>query len=774
MIFDRFSTFFALLILFAAALQKPTLAIKKSYIVYLGAHNHGPDVTTADYQHVEDSHTELLSSFLGSERKARDSMFYSYKRNINGFAALLEEEEAAEIAKHPNVVSVVESKGRKLHTTHSWDFLGLEKDGGFVSPSSIWEKARYGEDTIIATLDTGIWPESKSFSDDGIGPIPSEWKGICQFEGNKRHLCNRKLIGARYYNKAYQASIGKPLNSSFHNARDSEGHGTHTLSTAAGSFVPSASVFGVGNGTSKGGSPRARAASYKVCWPPIDDGECFDADIIKAFDVAIDDGVDVLSVSLGGSPDDYLNDGIAIASFHAVRRGVSVVASAGNDGPSPGTVSNVAPWIITVGASTIDREFDADLKLRNGRVLKGTSVSKPLPENKFYPLIRAADAKAANATEADVLLCKPDTLDTKKARGKIVVCLRGENARVEKGVVAARAGAVGMILCNDESNGDEVLSDPHFLPATHIGYEDGRTLFAYLNSTKYPQGLINAPKAQLNTKPAPFMAAFSSRGPNTITPEILKPDIAAPGVDIIASYTEATSPTELDFDHRRTPFTVMSGTSMSCPHVSGVVGLLKTLHPDWSPAAIRSAIMTTARTRDNTGKPLSDSSHEKAKPFAYGSGHIRPNRAQDPGLVYDLTVNDYLDFLCGLGYNETKLAHFTTSHYDCPTDYSVLDFNNPSITVPKVNGSVTVARKVKNVGRPGKYTASIRHPPGFRASVEPNVLEFEKIGEEKVFRVTIKATKEGVKRGYSFGELLWSDGRHFVRSPIVANHNSSY
>ncbi|CAA0818068.1 Subtilisin-like protease SBT5.4 [Striga hermonthica] len=712
MILSKFSSLLALLLILVVAFQEPALALKKSYIVYLGAHNHGPDVTAADYQRVEDSHTELLTSFLGSEQKARDSMFYSYKRNINGFAALLEEEEAAEIAKHPNVVSVLENQDRELHTTHSWEFLGLEKDG-FVSPSSLWEKARYGEDTIIATLDTGIWPESKSFSDDGIGPIPSKWKGICQFEGHKQHLCNRKLIGARYYNKGFEADLGTPLNTSFQNARDLEGHGTHTLSTAAGSFVPSASVFGVGNGTSKGGSPRARAAVYKVCW---DGGHCYDADTMKAFDVAIDDGVDVLSVSLGGADNDYFSDAIAIASFHAVRRGVSVVASAGNSGPNPGTVSNVAPWIITVGASTLDREFDADLKLTNGRVLKGRSISRPLPENKFYPLISGADAKAANATEADAHLCKPDTLDTKKARGKIVVCLRGDNGRVEKGVVAARAGAVGMILCNDVSTGDEILSDPHFLPATHIGYEDARNLVAYLLSTKYPQGVITTPKVLMNTKPAPFMAAFSSRGPNTITPEILKPDITAPGVDIIASYTEGTSPSELDFDHRRTPFTVMSGTSMSCPHVSGVVGLLKTLYPDWSPAAIRSAIMTTARTRDNTGKPLSDSSHEKATPFAYGSGHIRPNRAQDPGLVYDVTV--------------------------------------------------------KNVGRPGKYTSRIRHPPGFTVSVEPNVLEFKKTGEEKVFRVTIKANRS-VKSGYSFGELLWSDGRHYVRSPIVANLNSS-
>ncbi|CAA0818073.1 Subtilisin-like protease SBT5.4 [Striga hermonthica] len=155
MILSKFSSVLALLLILLVAFHEPALALKKPYIVYLGAHNHGPDVTTADYQRVEDSHTELLTSFLGSEQKARDSMFYSYKRHINGFAALLEEEEAAEIAKHPNVVSVLENQERELHTTHSWEFLGLEKDG-FVSPSSLWEKARYGEDTIVATLDTGI------------------------------------------------------------------------------------------------------------------------------------------------------------------------------------------------------------------------------------------------------------------------------------------------------------------------------------------------------------------------------------------------------------------------------------------------------------------------------------------------------------------------------------------------------------------------------------------------------------------------------------------
>ncbi|KAL6544170.1 hypothetical protein OROGR_010667 [Orobanche gracilis] len=713
------------------------------------------------------------------------------------FAALLEEEEAAQIAKHPDVVSVLPNQGRKLHTTHSWDFLMLERDG-LVRRSSLMEKAKYGKNTIIANLDTGVWPESKSFGDNGFGPIPSKWKGSCEFEGHKKHLCTSKLIGARFFNKGYAAVVGK-LNSSYSTTRDEDGHGTHTLSTAAGNPISGASVFGVGNGTTTGGSPGARVSAYRVCWPRIDDNDCFNANIMKGFDAAISDGVDVLSVSLGGQPQDYFDDGLAIASFHAIRKGIVVVASAGNSGPGAGTVSNLAPWLITVGASTTDRIFTTNVVLKNGHILSGTSLSKPLPETNYYPLITGALAKAANASAGDAfnpdmekayifevagygdsireciafrILCKENTLNPNMVKGKIVICLRGQNARVEKGVVAARAGAAGMILCNDESSGNDVSADPHFLPAAHINYENGLTLFAYVNNTKNPEGSITPPKAEINAKPAPFMAAFSSRGPNIITPEILKPDITAPGVDIIASYSGAKSPTSLAFDHRKTPFNVLSGTSMSCAHVSGVVGLLKTLYPDWSPAAIKSAIMTTARTRNNTANPMVDADGNKATPYEYGSGHIRSNRAMDPGLVYDLTVDDYLDFLCGLGYNQTTIGQFSNSHHDCPTNYSVLNFNYPSITVPRLSGSVTVTRKLKNVGPPSKYASRVRRLSGFSVSVEPNVVKFKKIAEEKVFKLTIKSVGSPERSGYSFGELLWSDGKHYVRSPIVAATSS--
>ncbi|KAF2289000.1 hypothetical protein GH714_023684 [Hevea brasiliensis] len=445
-----------------------------SYVVYLGAHSDGQELTSIDQNLVSDSHYDFLGSFLGSREFAQDAIFYSYTRNINGFAATIEDEVAAQIAKHPKVVSVFLNTGKKLHTTHSWSFLGLEQNG-VVPSNSIWKKARYGEDIIIGNLDTGVWPESKSFSDEGLGPIPSKWKGICQ----------------------------------------------------------------------NGSDPGFTAIAFQLALPCCKAWDCRDC-------------------------------------------------SAGNSGPDEATVSNLAPWQITVGASTQDREFPSYVTLGNNIIYKGESLSAmALPKNKFFPIISAADARTANASVEDALLCEAGTLDPKKAKGKILVCLRGVNARVDKGEQASLAGAVGMVLANDKDSGNEILADPHVLPASHVNYTIGVAIFAYINSTKSPIAHITPPITQIGTKPAPFMAAFSSKGPNTIAPDILKPDITAPGVSIIAAYTEAEGPTNEDFDTRRVLFNSISGTSMSCPHVSGVAGLLRTLYPNWSPAAIKSAIMTS-------------------------------------------------------------------------------------------------------------------------------------------------------------------------------------
>ncbi|XP_061342306.1 subtilisin-like protease SBT5.4 isoform X2 [Gastrolobium bilobum] len=751
-------------------LQQPSKAIKQASSVSR-SHSFGPNPSLYEVKTVANSQYNLLGSYLGSIDKAKEAIFYSYSRYINGFAAVLDEEEAAKCAENPDVVTVFLNKERQLHTTHSWDFLGLESNGVYTK-SSIWRET-LGEDIIIGNLDSGVWPESKSFSDEGMWPVPERWRGFCQIneENNDTFRCNRKLIGARYFYKGFLAAMAQEPDASFISARDHEGHGTHTLSTAGGNFVAGASAFGNGNGTAKGGSPKARVASYKVCWPSPYGSRCFDADILAGFEAAISDGVDVLSVSLGSvDPSEYFESGISIGSFHANAHGIIVVNSAGNEGPSPATLASNEPWVLTVAASTIDREFTSYVTLGDKKIIKGASLSESsLPSNNLYPLMSAADAVAAGADAVDALHCEKGTLDPEKVKGKILVCLRGGHVgKVEKGVEAASAGAAGMILANDQKSGNKIEANLHVLPASLVNFMDGNYIFNYINHTKSPVAHISRVKTELGIKPAPIVAGFSSRGPNVLEPAILKPDITAPGVDIIAAYTEATYATEESSDKRITPFTTLSGTSMSCPHVAGLAGLLKSLHPDWSPAAIKSAIMTSARKKDNSGKPILDSTLEKATPFAYGAGHIQPNHAVDPGLVYDLKTTDYLNLLCGRGYNSSVILLFNERPYHCPNSFNIADFNYPSITTPRIDfgHSLNVTRTLTNVGSPSTYKVRIKAPKEVLISVEPDTLSFKEKGEKREFRVTL-TMKSITKAEYLFGSIDWSDGMHHVRSPIV-------
>ncbi|XP_034698025.1 subtilisin-like protease SBT5.3 isoform X2 [Vitis riparia] len=753
---------FLLFFVLFSVMQCPTLALKRSYVVYLGGHSHGSQHTSEmDLNRITDSHHDLLGSCLGSKEKAQESIFYSYTHHINGFAANLEDEEAAELSKRPGVVSIFLNQKHKLQTTRSWEFLGLERNGE-IPADSIWVKARFGEDIIIGNIDSGVWPESESFNDQGMGPIPSKWKGYC--EPNDDVKCNRKLIGARYFNKGVEAELGSPLNSSYQTVRDTSGHGTHTLSTAGGRFVGGANLLGSGYGTAKGGSPSARVASYKSCWP-----DCNDVDVLAAIDAAIHDGVHILSLSIAFVSRDYFLDSIAVGSLHAVQNGIVVVCAGGNEGPTPGSVKNMAPWIITVAASTIDRDFPSNVTLGNNQQFKGRSFyTNSLPAEKFYPLVYSVDARAANASASDAQVCSVGSLDPKKVKGKIVYCLVGVNENVEKSWAVAQAGGIGMIL-SDRLSTDTSFSEPHFVPTSPVSAFDGLSILLYIHTTKYPVAYISG-ATEVGTVAAPIMPSFSSQGPNPITPEILKPDLTAPGVQIVAAYSEATGPTDLQSDDRRVPFSIISGTSMSCPHVAGTIGLLKKIHPDWSPSALRSAIMTTARTRTNVRQPLVNETLGEASPFSYGAGHLWPSRAMDPGLVYDLTTTDYLNFLCSIGYNATQLSTFVDKGYECPSKpMSLLDLNYPSITVPSLSGKVTVTRTLKNVGTPATYTVRTEVPSGISVKVEPNTLKFEKINEEKTFKVTLEAKRDGEGGEYVFGRLIWSDGEHYVRSPIVVN-----
>ncbi|KAK7394582.1 hypothetical protein VNO78_15114 [Psophocarpus tetragonolobus] len=753
---------------------------KKCYIVYLGAHSHGPTPTSLHLQIATHSHFHLLASVLGSKEKAKDAIIYSYNRHINGFAALLEEEEAAQIAKNPNVVSVFLSKIHKLHTTRSWEFLGLHRNGH----NSAWQRGRFGENTIIANIDTGVWPESKSFSDKGFGPVPSKWRGgnVCQINrlpGSKTNPCNRKLIGARYFSKGFEAYNGK-LDPSEYTARDFVGHGSHTLSSAGGNFVTGASVFAVGNGTAKGGSPRARVATYKVCWSPTDPASCYGADVLAAIDTAIDDGVDVITLSAGGSyvvsPEGIFTDEVSIGSFHAISRNILLVASAGNDGPTPGSVLNVAPWLFTVAASTIDRDFTSTITITvantNQQHITGASLFVNLPPNQGFSLIHATDAKLANATFRDAQVCRRGTLDPRKVNGKIVRCIReGKIKSVGEGQEALSAGAKGMLLGNQKRNGNTLLAEPHVLSTVDDNAVHPGPIGDFYPTATGPSTVRLSPARTLfGRKPAPVMASFSSRGPNKIQPSILKPDVTAPGVNILAAYSEIASASNLLTDKRiGFKFNVLQGTSMSCPHVAGIAGLIKTLHPNWSPAAIKSAIMTTASTRDNTNRPIQDAFPKTlATPFAYGSGHVQPNLAIDPGLVYDLSLTDYLNFLCASGYNQQLISALNFNNtFICSGSHSVTDLNYPSITLPNLGlKALTITRTLTNVGPPTTYTAKAQLL-GYNITILPNSLTFKSIGEKKQFQVIVQPRSVTKRGDYQFGKLQWTDGKHIVSSPIT-------
>nr|ACN85198.1 subtilisin-like protease precursor [Oryza glaberrima] len=779
------STRLELLVVFVFIVAPALAATKPSYIVYLGGrHSHGDDggVISLEEAHrtAAESHYDLLGSVLGDREKARDAIFYSYTKNINGFAARLEAEEAAAVAERPGVVSVFPDRGRRMHTTRSWQFLGLERPDGSVPPWSPWEAARYGQHIIIGNLDSGVWPESLSFNDRELGPIPNYWKGACRNEHDKTFKCNSKLIGARYFNNGYAKVIGVPLNDTHKTPRDGNGHGTLHVGHRRRFWLCAAPRRSASSAASaRGGSPRARVAAYRVCYPPFNGSDaCYDSDILAAFEAAIADGVHVISASVGADPNDYLEDAIAIGALHAVKAGITVVCSASNFGPDPGTVTNVAPWILTVAASTMDRAFPAHLVFNRNRV-EGQSLSPTWLRGKtFYTMISAANAAVPGYPPADALLCELGALDGKKVMGKIVVCMRGGNPRVEKGEEVSRAGGAAMILVNDEASGNDVIADAHVLPAVHINHADGHALLAYINSTKGAKAFITRAKTVVGVKPAPVMAAFSSQGPNTVNPEILKPDVTAPGVSVIAAWSGAAGPTGLPYDQRRVAFNAQSGTSMSCPQVSGVAGLIKTLHPDWSPAAIKSAIMTTATELGNDMRPIMNSSMSPATPFSCGAGHVFPHRAMDPGLVYDLTVDDHLSFLCTIGYNATALALFNGAPFRCPDDpLDPLDFNYPSITafdLAPAGPPATARRRVRNVGPPATYTAAVvREPEGVQVTVTPTTLTFESTGEVRTFWVKFAVRDPAPAANYAFGAIVWSDGNHQVRSPIVVKTQES-
>jgi subtilisin family serine protease len=663
---------------------------------------------------------------------------YDYTVTNNGVAAQLSGKQATALSKMSGVIALSKDKLAQPDTTESPHFLGLDSNGG------LWQQlggaSKAGSGLVVGVIDTGIWPESASFAGGTGIPVPATWHGTCisgeQFD---KHLaCNDKLVGARYYLAGFgKTNIAKD---DYLSPRDGEGHGSHTTSTAAGNAGVEVTIDGKNLGTASGMAPGAKVAMYKVCWDGknVPDG-CFGSDSVAAINDAVLDGVDVLNYSIGGTSESTVLDGVAQAFRGASNAGVFVANSAGNSGPGASTLDHPAPWVTTVAAATFRRAFQA-VELGNGARYVGASTTGPLTT--AAPLVTSTSVKLASATATNAALCIDGTLDPAKASGKVVVCDRGVNARIDKGFEVKRAGGVGIVLANTSPN--SINGDYHPIPAVHVSNTDGTAIKAYITAqgAAATAKIVPLTAAELASAPqVPEITDFSSRGPSTTTGgDILKPDIAAPGNDVVA----AVAP---PFNHGRS-FDFLSGTSMASPHIAGIGALIMAKHPNWAPSEIKSAIMTSA------GDTVSSAND----PFAQGAGFVNPNGAADPGLVYPTTATEYRQYLVSLG------VHFAPPN-DTLEPITASNLNQASIAIGSVPGVASVTRTVKNVGSSAAtYTAS-SNQPGFDVTVTPSSLTLDP-GQSATFTVTYSRTDAAFDE-WSKGSLTWTGAGHTVRVPTA-------
>ncbi|KAK6131336.1 hypothetical protein DH2020_034919 [Rehmannia glutinosa] len=683
------------------------------YIVYMGASRLPNGAPRSDHDH-------LLSVLL---KRKKNSVVETYSNGFLGFAARLSEEEAKSIAQRPGVVSVFRDPVLQLHTTRSWDFLkyqtALKTDS---TPSSPFASSSTGADTIIGILDTGIWPEAESFIDEDMGPIPSHWKG------SREQFLLRHAQGREWARHTRRIDCGWAA-------------------------VSGASYYGLANGTAEGD----RQVQESQCSSP-------------------------------GEPD-FATDPIAIGAFHAVEKGIIVVCSAGNSGPISSSVVNVAPWILTVAATTIDRDFEADIVLGGNKVIKGGGINfSGLNRSTVHPLIdgRSAQSTSNQHDEADARNCVPGSLDDGKVKGKIVICeSTDENYEPnDKFDILKNQGAIGMIVIDNDER--QVPSKYGTFPIAAVTEEDGATILSYINSTRAncilfyiesnPVATILPTVMIQNYKPAPAIGYFSSRGPTFGIKNLLKPDIAAPGVAILAAWPSNDKKEALP--ERDPPlFDVLSGTSMACPHVSGLAATVKSQHPTWSASSIRSAIMTTAIQTNNLHAPITTNTGSIATPYDIGAGEISLTGPLQPGLVYETETIDYVYFLCNMGYDANKIksiALAVPNNFSCPSSSgsdSISNMNYPSIAVSslKTNESKTVNRTVTNVGdEDSTYTAAVEIPAGLHVEVVPNKLQFSKSVKKLSFQVTFKLT--AASKEDLFGSVTWANEKYKVRSPFVVSN----
>ena len=622
----------------------------------------------------------------------------------------------------------------------------LDDNTSFIGATNVWPTLGgsdlAGSNVVVGVIDTGIWPENPMWAAKAGEPAPPKPLSAyhCDFGNGSdtAHLgptftCNNKLIGAYNFTQNYMANVGSDGQEFCNNstgqcsARDSEGHGTHTSSTAAGDCVSSAVLYGVERGPVCGIAPGAHVIMYRVC---LVQG-CFSSDSVNAVQQAIHDGVNVINFSISGGANPY-TDPVELAFLDATNAGISVNASAGNSGPGAGTSDHGGPWVTTVGASTGPRAFSSTLHLTadGGASLDVPGVTLTNGISTPTPVV------LASSLPGETVRCE-NTLAAGTATGEVVVCARGNNGRIDKGRRVLAGGAAGMILYNQSAAVTDLESDSHYLPAIQTQF-NSNSIANFVSS--HTNVLATWAQGTATPAQADVMASFSSRGPQG---DWIKPDVTAPGVQVLAGWTAQPDQTTADNGPPGLLFAAIAGTSMSSPHSAGVSALVKAAHPTWTPEEIKSALMTSA-----VQDVVKEDGVTPAGVFDDGAGSIRADRAVNPTLVFNET---YADFVA---------AGSDTLHR--------IDLNLASIDATTMSGSVTTHRTAINVSGANKtLDAQVVQPAGVTITVNNGRALIMRAGATLTFPITIDAPN--VANGQYTGSitLVPRSGGNNVYMPVA-------
>ncbi|XP_024538202.1 subtilisin-like protease SBT2.5 [Selaginella moellendorffii] len=764
-------------------------------------------------------HDKFLQETFASSGAGYQKL-YSYHHLINGFAVKLQDHQADTLKSAPGVMLVQKDWRVSKLTTHTPDFLGL--------PTGVWSQqggaGNAGDGIVVGIIDTGIDPTHPSFSGQAFASNSSSntSSGLKNFRGSCEvaSFCNGKIVGARHFAAAATASGNFNASVDFDSPLDGDGHGSHTASIAAGNYNVPVTINGYSYGKASGMAPRARIAVYKALYRQFGG---FVADVVAAIDKAVEDGVDVLNLSVGpnsppsSSSATFLNV-FDMAILAAVKQGVFVAQAAGNGGPYPRTIVSFSPWIATVAAGLDDRSYPNYISLGNAKTLPGVGLAPPTPGSSTYSMILAKDAvgNSSNYFFSPNDCQDPSLFNAQLVKGKVLICtfsfsfIFGGATVHQVAATVANLSAVGFVLVvESDLAGSKFEPVPISVPGIVITTsESSEELLRYYNSstTRAANGkaasfnatakIGNGQEAVFNSS-APQVALYSSRGPDVRNfafqdADVLKPNILAPGSLIWGAWTPSGTD-EPNFQGKN--FALVSGTSMASPHVAGIAALLKKEFPGRSPAVIASAMMTTASTTDNRGSPLlaqhvnaaggsrgsnatstrnngskpsssASSDLESATPFDYGHGAINPKAALDPGLVFDAGYGDYIKFLCAVpGVNATAIFNATRERCSQPAGL-MSDLNLPSITISSLGGERRVPRTATSVGaKTEKYRVVVTNPAGVAVSVKPSAFAVDP-GRSVSLGILVWARDSSEE--FSFGEMrLVGDLGHTVRLPIT-------